>query len=180
MAHVSHSLVLSTIPSVTLAPATRTELLTLCSRAFHCDYEVIYRTFVDPTHVLGTVDGTLVCHALWIIRWLQTSTSPVLRTAFVEAVATDPAQQRQGYATQLMRHLHTAIGGFDLGALSTGIPEFYHRLGWETWHGPLFIRTNGDLLATPEDSVMILRLPRTPSLDLGEPISAEWREGELW
>ena len=76
--------------------------------------------------------------------------------------------------------LHVAIADFDLGALSTGIPAFYQRLGWLTWHGPLFIRTNGDLLATPEDTVMILRLPRTPPLDLRESLSAEWREGELW
>jgi hypothetical protein len=28
--------------------------------------------------------------------------------------------------------------------------------------------------------VMILRLPCTPPLDLDAPLSAEWREGELW
>lgn len=166
--------------SAELSQPERDELLALCSRAFHCNYDVIYRTFVDPTHLLGTVDGVLVCHALWITRWLQTSTSPSLRTAFVEAVATEPACQGRGYATQVMRRLHAAIGAFDLAALSTGIPGFYRRLGWETWHGPLFIRANGDLLATPDDTVMILRLPRTPSLNLGEPLSAEWREGELW
>jgi aminoglycoside 2'-N-acetyltransferase I len=168
------------VQSAELSQPEREELLALCSRAFHCNYAVIYQTFVDPTHLLGTVEGALVCHALWITRWLQTSTSPLLRTAFVEAVATEPAWQGHSYATQVMRRLHAAIGAFDLAALSTGIPGFYRRLGWETWHGPLFIRTNGDLLATPDDTVMILRLPRTPSLDLGEPLSAEWREGELW
>lgn len=180
MSIVADSLEIRVLPYTELSQHERDELLALCSRAFHCNYDVIYRTFVDPIHVLGTVDGVLACHALWITRWLQTSTSPLLRTAFVEAVATEPAWQGRGYATQLMRRLQAAIGAFDLGALSTGIPGFYRRLGWETWHGPLFIRTNGDLLATPEDTVMILRLPRTPSLDLGEPLSAEWREGELW
>jgi aminoglycoside 2'-N-acetyltransferase I len=177
---------MESLPTIRLVRAAdlsadeRADLLALCSRAFHCDYGVIYRTFVDPTHLLGYAGRTLVCHALWITRWLQTSTSPLLRTAFVEAVATEPAWQGRGYATQVMQRLHAAIGDFDLGALSTGIHGFYRRLGWETWHGPLFIRTNGDLLATPEDTVMILRLPRTPSLDLGEPLTAEWREGELW
>jgi hypothetical protein len=28
--------------------------------------------------------------------------------------------------------------------------------------------------------VMILRLPRTPPLDLDAPLSIEWREGDLW
>jgi aminoglycoside 2'-N-acetyltransferase I len=37
------------------------------------------------------------------------------------------------------------------------------------------------MLPTPaEEQVMILRLPKTPPLDPNAPLSAEWREGELW
>ena len=36
------------------------------------------------------------------------------------------------------------------------------------------------LLPTPEEQVMVLRLPKTPPLDLELPLSAEWREGEVW
>ena len=37
------------------------------------------------------------------------------------------------------------------------------------------------LQPTPDETVMILRLPRTPpDLDLDAPLSAEWRRGELW
>jgi aminoglycoside 2'-N-acetyltransferase I len=51
----------------------------------------------------------------------------------------------------------------------------------ELWRGPLFIRTGARLDPTPEESVMILRLERTPAdLDLDEPLSAEWRTAELW
>jgi hypothetical protein len=56
----------------------------------------------------------------------------------------------------------------------------YARLGWEFWRGPLFIRRAGRLIPTPDEEVMILRLPKTPPLDLEAPLSVEWREGELW
>ena len=45
---------------------------------------------------------------------------------------------------------------------------------------PLVIRTDKGLLPTPKDRVMVLRLPRTPKLDVEAPLTAEWREGELW
>jgi hypothetical protein len=36
-------------------------------------------------------------------------------------------------------------------------------------------------LPTPDEQVMVLRLPRTPAgLSLDAPLSAEWREGEFW
>ena len=69
----------------------------------------------------------------------------------------------------------------------------YGYLGWEYWQGQLFIRakvaeeatgagaSTAALIATPEERVMILRLPATPPLDLTQPLSAEWRAGgELW
>ena len=73
-----------------------------------------------------------------------------------------------------------AIVDFDLGALCPAIPLMYARLGWEFWCGPLFIRRADRLIPTPDEDVMILRLPRTPPLDLEAPLSVEWREGELW
>jgi aminoglycoside 2'-N-acetyltransferase I len=117
---------------------------------------------------------------LWVTRWLQPGTLPVLRTAFVEAVATDPAYQGRRLATAVMRALHAGILDFDLGGLSPARYGLYTRLGWELWRGPLFIRTDDGPLATPDEEVMILRLPRTPPLDLDVSLSAEWREGELW
>jgi hypothetical protein len=36
------------------------------------------------------------------------------------------------------------------------------------------------LISTPEEQIMILQLPQTPPLDLTLPLSAEWREGEVW
>lgn len=156
------------------------DILGLCSRAYEMDYAAIYSTLSDPTHVLAYQDGLLVSHALWVTRWLKPGELPILRTAYVEAVATDPAYQRLGLATTVMQTLQGKILEYELGALSPAKHSFYMKLGWEQWRGTLFIRTERGLLATPGEEVMILHLPLTPRLDLHGSLSAEWREGELW
>lgn len=167
--------------SDSLSDADRRAIISLCNRAFEEDLEPLFNTFVDATHVLGYWDGSLVSHALWITRSLQVGAGPLLRTAYVEAVATEPAYRHRGLATAIMKRLADEIQDFDLAALSPFSPAYYERLGWELWRGPLFVRTENGLSPFPGDEeVMILRLPGTPDLDLGAPLSAEWREGELW
>lgn len=167
-------------PGNDLSTQVKADIVGLCSRAYEMKFEPMLKTFSDPTHVLAYSDDKLVSHALWVTRWLQSEPFPFLRTAFVEAVATDPLYQGRGFGTALMRVLGEAIADFDLGALSPAELGLYSRTGWELWRGPLFIRTQQGLLPTPDDRVMILRLPKTPALDLEAPLSAEWREGELW
>lgn len=84
----------------------------------------------------------------------------MLRTAFVEAVATAPEHQGKGFASAVLRELATHITSYDLGALSPSEAAFYERLGWELWRGPLGIRTEHGLKPTPGEEAMILRLPR--------------------
>jgi aminoglycoside 2'-N-acetyltransferase I len=163
-----------------LSPATRDEVLALCNEAYAEDLAHLFATFVSPTHVLAYHAGTLVSHAMWVTRWLHADALPPLRTAYVEMVATAPAYQGRGLGTAVMQRLAAEIHDFALGGLATGSQGFYARLGWESWRGPLFIRTETGLLPTPDDSMMILRLPHTPALDLTAPLSAEWRAGELW
>jgi aminoglycoside 2'-N-acetyltransferase I len=105
-----------------------------------------------------------------------------LKTAYVEAVATLPAHQRNGYATRVMRRLVRSIrASYKVAALSPATTGIYTRLGWQFWRGPLSIRLpSGEHRATPEESVMVLPLPGRPALNLDQPLSAEWREGELW
>ena len=152
----------------------------LCNRAYNANLEPLFQTFTDTTHVLGWWGSAIVSHAMWVTRWLQFSDQPPLHTAYVEMVATEPQFQGRGFATAVMRRLASAIHDFELGGLSPAEPMLYEKLGWIFWQGPLFIRTPDGLISTPEGSVMILRLPKTPSLDLTLPLSAEWREGELW
>ncbi len=163
-----------------LAEAEWAAIIALCVEAFEEDFSRYFAPFARSWHVLVRRDGVLVCHACWVERALQPAGLPLLHTAYIEAVATHPAHQRRGYGTLAMARIAEEIVGYDLGALSPAAATFYERLGWEGWRGPTAIRTDTGLLPTPEEEIMILRLPQTPPLDLDAPISAEWRAGELW
>jgi aminoglycoside 2'-N-acetyltransferase I len=156
------------------------EVCALCSEAYGEDFAPLLERVGPGVHLLGRRKGNLVSHVMWVTRMLEPASLAPLRTAYIEAVATAPAFQKRGYATDLMRRLEREIQEFDLAALSPSDEPFYQRLGWETWRGPLFIRRGRVLELTPGENVMILRLPGTPALDLDEPLSAEWRRGELW
>jgi aminoglycoside 2'-N-acetyltransferase I len=72
---------------------------------------------------------------------------------------------------------------FALGALSTGEWHFYQRLGWERWRGPTWVReADGRLERSPDedDSVMILRTPTSPDVDLFAPLTCNARPGDAW
>ena len=159
------------------------EIHALCNRAYavyDVNLEPLFQTFTDTTHVIGWWGSAIVSHAMWVTRWLQPSNQPPLRTAYVEMVATEPQLQGRGFASLVMRRLAAAIHDFELGGLCPAEPMLYEKLGWAFWQGPLFIRTKGGLLSTPDVEIMILPLPKTPPLDLTLPMSAEWREGEWW
>jgi aminoglycoside 2'-N-acetyltransferase I len=157
-------------------------LLLLCAEAYDEPFSTFEPWAENAVHVLGFLGKTLVSHAMWVERLLQPQGMPLLRTAYIEAVATLPAHQQQGYGTAIMRRLQTEIARYDLGGLSENpdYRDWYQRLGWEPWRGPLLIRTDAGLLSTPDEYCMILRLPQTPPLDLDDALSAEWRTGELW
>lgn len=172
---------LTTVRGCDLSDRQRVAIVDLVNRAYEEDLTALFASFADATHVLGTVGAALVTHALWISRSLQAGDGPMLRTAYVELVATDAAWRGRGYASAVMRRVAEEIRDFDMGALSPFSVAYYARLGWERWQGPLLIRKDGALLPTPDDEdVMILRLPKTPPLDLRAPLSVEWREGEVW
>jgi aminoglycoside 2'-N-acetyltransferase I len=173
---------LQVIPSTRLSPEMLDQILALCDRAYEEDLRESFRTFADPVHVVAIDDGIVVSHALWITRWLAPAGRPPLRTAYVEAVATDPARQRRGFASAILRRLVREVAGFELAALSPSDDGqlLYTRLGWETWTGPLSIRHGPTLIDTPDESIMVHRLPVTPPLRLSDALSAEWRPGEVW
>lgn len=157
------------------------DIIALCSRAYSVDYRTFLDTFIESTHVIGYYEGMIVSHALWITRWLQAGDSPLMRTAFIEAVATEEAYRKKSFASTVMSRIAKEITDFDIGGLCTGSPDFYSRLGWKVWRGLLFTRKDGELNPSVEDaSVMVLPLPNTPVLDLSAPLSIEWREGEVW
>ena len=129
------------------------------------------------------VDGSVRSHVSVVPRTLVTAGRTLL-TGYVEAVATREHDRRLGYASELMRAATEFIDErYELGALGTGLFDFYARFDWERWRGPSSVRTgDGEVMTSHEDGfVMVHRTPATPAhLDLGAPISCDWRPGEAW
>ena len=176
---------LDVVAADALDQAARAEIVRLCESAYREDFSRWFDELPGSVHVRARDrHGALVSHAAWVTRWLQPSGHPILRTAYVEAVATAPAHRRQGHATTVLRRLADVIRldpSWQLAALSPSDPAFYARLGWEPWRGPLAIRRGQSVEPTPDEGVMILRLPATPpTLVTTSLLTAEWRVGELW
>ena len=171
-----------TVHTSELTSHSRDEILAICREAYQEDLHGYLQDIWTGVHLLGVIDNSLVSHAMIVERWLQVENRQLLRTAYVELVATHPEAQRRGYASALMRRLAAEIQAFDIGGLSPTDAQFYARLGWETWRGQLLVRTGTSVVASDDDEgLMVLRLARTPrDLSLEEPISIEWRPGEVW
>jgi len=163
--------------------AARLTVVRLCIDAFQDDdFESLF-SFLPPDglHVLGYLGEQLISHAVVTTRWLQPENMSVLKTAYIDAVATSPAYQGRGFGSATMRHLATLISEYDIACLETDRVSFYARLGWELWKGPLAGRTENGLIPTPEqEGVMILRLPRTPSLNPEGLLTIECQEARIW
>jgi len=142
----------------------------------------------DWQHALGGVhvfiqeDEDVIAHGSVVPRTLHTGGLDVA-TGYVEAVATLPPQQGRGHGTLIMRAVGAYIDhSFPLGALCTGAPGFYRRLGWLLWEGPTFVRTSdGEHRYVLEDGAILVRLtPSSPPLVVSSPISCEERPGDDW
>jgi len=186
------TLVVTRCRTAVLDTELRACVLALCADAYEEDLSPYLDDIGEGEHLLGWQDGELVSHLMWVERLLYRDRSsvaqrPALRSAYIELVATAPSQQGRGHASTLMRAAAAALGDFDVGALSPSDEAFYARLGWERWHGPLFVRGQAEgsdreaWEPTPDEEIMILRLPRTPSeLDVHAPLAVDWRPGEVW
>jgi aminoglycoside 2'-N-acetyltransferase I len=168
-----------------LSAAERSRISELCNAANDTDaFRDLFVVYVPSggRHFVGfDRDGVLASHAVITTRWVQPGGYPPLRTAFVDAVATDPSRQHAGLSTEVMRRLGREIDDFDLGCLQTDLRGFYERVGWEHWRGPLAGRREGELVPTSDQrGVMVLRLPSTPPLDLDAQLSIEWQPHRFW
>jgi aminoglycoside 2'-N-acetyltransferase I len=142
----------------------------------------------DLAHAMGGVhwlierDGGLVSHASVVERTLEVDGVP-LRTGYVEAVATLPAEEGRGHGSAVVAAASDHVrAGFELGVLGTHRASFYERLGWQRWLGPTYVRTSAGLVRTPDEDggILVLRTPRTPPLDRLAPLSCDWRPGDPW
>jgi aminoglycoside 2'-N-acetyltransferase I len=125
---------------------------------------------------------TLIAHASVVQRQLVHGELPI-RTGYVEAVAVRSDRRRRGHGRAVMTEAERVIAvAYDLGALSTGLDDFYERSGWLRWLGPTFVLAPGGLTRTEEDDggVLVVRTPTTPELDLEGPLACDWRSGDVW
>jgi aminoglycoside 2'-N-acetyltransferase I len=164
---------------------TRNAIVNLCVIAHQEeDFKNLF-TYVPSGgwHFLAFQDGQQVSHALVTTRWLQPEGQPVLKTAYIDAVATLPSAQGQGHGSVLMRHLAGAIDSeYSIGCLETDDQvRFYERAGWELWRGPLAGRSEQGLVPTPEQKgIMVLRLSQTPALNLASTLTIECQGERIW
>src|SRR5688500_5581622 len=167
-----------------LDAATRAAIIHLCVAA-HQEEDFINLFSYVPSgglHFLAYYKEKLVSHALVTTRWLQPEGQPLLKTAYIDAVATLPVYQGHGYGSKLMRHLASEIDGeYIIACLETDRIMFYERLGWQTWRGPLAGRSEQGLIPTPEQNgIMILRLSQTPALNLAAMLTIECQTERIW
>jgi aminoglycoside 2'-N-acetyltransferase I len=162
----------------------RSAIIDLCVEAHQeQDFRNLF-TYVPSGgwHFLAYHDELLVSHAMVTTRWLQMEDQPLLKTAYIDAVATLPAYQGLGYGSALMRQLARDIDHeYMIACLETDRETFYERLSWQIWRGPLAGRGEQGMIPTPEQrGVMVLRLSQTPILDLNSMLTIECQAGRIW
>jgi aminoglycoside 2'-N-acetyltransferase I len=171
---------MTVLPTGAPSPADRAAIVALCTRAFGTDFSSLWHYVRAADHVLATLDGRLVGHAMWSTRTARANDGPFLRTAYLDAMATDAEMWGQGIGRAVIACLGAETAGFDLRALSTDRPGFYERLCWERWRGPTGGRDGDLLIPTPEEIVFISRTSTTPPLDLDGLLTVERRAGSIW
>jgi aminoglycoside 2'-N-acetyltransferase I len=136
----------------------------------------------DGLHVLAYQQNRLVSHAVITTRWLQIGRAPLLKTAYVDALATAPDYQRSRYGSMVMRQVAwLSEGEYEIACLETERVKFFERLGWQEWRGPLAGRGEHGLVATPDQKgIMILRLKNTPPLNLYGLLTIECQKDRIW
>ena len=133
-------------------------------------------------HIVVTDDDDVAAHAALVARPLEVDGRAV-HTGYVEAVAVAPTRQRGGLGSLAMAELDRILQrNFAMGALSTGSPAFYERLGWERWQGPTFVRRADGLERTAEedDGIMVRRFGPSAGVDLTAAVSCDDRAGDVW
>lgn len=170
-------------PTEALDASTRAEIIRVCIAAHdEDDFQNLFAYIpAGGRHFLAYHEDTVVSHAVVTTRWLQPEGLPLLKTAYVDAVATLPAYQGQGYGSLVMRHLAENIADYEIACLETERIAFYERLGWDLWRGALAGRSETGLVPTPEQTgIMILRVAQTPPLDLDTLLTIESQGMRIW
>ena len=173
---------ITSAPTEALSAGTRNAIIQQCLAAFQEeDFRNLFSYIPSGgLHILAYRGAEVVGHAVVTTRWLQPEGQPLLKTAYVDAVATLPTYQGLGIGSAVMRHLASVIPDYEIACLATERVSFYARLGWQEWRGPLAGRKEAELMPTPDQKgIMILQLAHTPTLDLDGSLTIEY-DGRIW
>lgn len=133
-------------------------------------------------HAFAWEGETLVGHGSVVQRRLVHN-GRALRCGYVEGVGVRADRRRRGHGGAVMAALESVIrSAYDLGALGTtdaGEP-FYRARGWLRWAGPLAALTPDGPRDTPDDEGAVYVFPGVVPLDLSQPLTCDWRDGDLW
>lgn len=155
--------------------------------------DLLYAVFDDMTehdweHSLGGVhalvrhEGRLVGHASIVQRRLLYG-GRALRAGYVEGVAVHPDHRRRGICTALMSAVEEiARRAYDVAALGATdeAAAIYMRRGWQLWQGPSSALTPAGIERTEDDDGAIYVLPLAVPLDVRDPLTCDWRDGDVW
>ena len=169
-------------PTAALTRDVLDEVRALLTEAFDGDFDDHDFTHcLGGTHLLLRLGGVLVGHVAVVPRRLYVAEER-LSCGYVEAVAVSPSRQGKGLGRLLMEAADLVVrGSFEVGALSTGAPGFYERLGWIRWQGPSHVVDGDFWVRTPDedDGVMVLDWV-APGLDARARIAVDRRVGDSW
>lgn len=134
------------------------------------------------THITVRSSGILVSHIAVVHRRLHIG-EKIYSYGYVENVATLPNWQHRGLASLALHRANAIITDqYELGALSSSSKDFYRKFGWEDWHGPSYVLTNGEWIRSESEDggIMILKTEPSSELDLNSRIACEERPGDSW
>jgi len=177
------NLTIKTIPIHELDEATRKAIIDVCVAEHENPefYEMFDYFAPDHVHVVAYRGDAVIGHAMVSTRWMQPEGHPILRSAYIDAVSVAPAEQGKGVGKAVMQQIASVIQDYEIAGLETDKFGFYESVGWERWPGSLAGRGENGLIPTPDQhGVMILRLPKTPPLNLNGLLTIEDQGARIW
>ncbi len=176
-------LLLKTVWADILDAATRKAIVDVCVDAHKNPefYELFDFVAPDNMHVIAYRGDLVIGHAMVSTRWMQPEGHPILRSAYIDAVSVATTEQGKGVGKAVMQQIALVISDYEIAGLETDKFGFYESVGWERWPGTLAGRGENGLIPTPDQhGVMILRLPKTPELNLNGLLTIEDQGARIW
>lgn len=174
---------IQTVSTGDMSPDTLGQIRSVVDAAFGSGFsDDDWDHALDGWHVVVFEEDLVIGHAAVVPRVIETA-GRQFHTGYVEAMAVDPARQRNGIGSEVMIDVERVIrSSFELGALSSNADGFYERLGWERWLGSTYVRDSGRRARTRDDDggVFVLRFGPSGAIDLRAGISCEARSGDHW